>query len=271
MGIVVARAAGVPSMLVENFTWDWIYEGYARKSGRMREHARYFRGIFETADYHVQTEPVCRPCDAELTAAPVSRPARMPVNETRALIGVPPDAAMVLVTMGGSEVEYDFPEDIVRQTGVYFTVLGVDPALRGTRGNLVLLPHHSGLYHPDLVNACDCVVGKVGYSTVAEVYHSGVPFGYTARPQFREAGPLVDYVEKNMEAVSISADDFAGGRWLDRVRHLLALPRVDRCGPNGADQVADLICSLLDFRAGNGLPSAGRPGGPRVATDRPRG
>ncbi len=28
MGILVAKHAGIPSVLIENFTWDWIYEEY---------------------------------------------------------------------------------------------------------------------------------------------------------------------------------------------------------------------------------------------------
>lgn len=28
MGIAVAQKAGVPAVLVENFTWDWVYAGY---------------------------------------------------------------------------------------------------------------------------------------------------------------------------------------------------------------------------------------------------
>jgi hypothetical protein len=28
LGIAVAEVAKVPSVLIENFTWDWIYEGY---------------------------------------------------------------------------------------------------------------------------------------------------------------------------------------------------------------------------------------------------
>ena len=35
--------------------------------------------------------------------------------------------------------------------------------------NLILLPHHSVFFHPDLVNASDAVVGKLGYSTLAAV------------------------------------------------------------------------------------------------------
>ena len=53
--------------------------------------------------------------------------------------------------------------------------------------NLVLLPHHSRFYHPDLVAAADAVVGKVGYSTVAETFHAGAPLGYVPRTRFRES------------------------------------------------------------------------------------
>jgi len=28
MGLLVAETAEIPSILIENFTWDWIYQGY---------------------------------------------------------------------------------------------------------------------------------------------------------------------------------------------------------------------------------------------------
>ena len=48
------------------------------------------------------------------------------------------------------------------------------------------MPHHSAFYHPDLVNASDAVVGKLGYSTVAEAALAGVSYAYVPRNQFRE-------------------------------------------------------------------------------------
>ena len=46
LGIAVARAAGVPAALVENFTWDWIYESYvdeaAYKAHAESEHFRRY-------------------------------------------------------------------------------------------------------------------------------------------------------------------------------------------------------------------------------------
>jgi hypothetical protein len=99
----------------------------------------------------------------------------------------------------------------------------------------------SGVYHPDLVNACDAVVGKVGYSTLAEVRQAGVPFGFVVRPDFREAEILADYVRRRLPHLEFSPDEFTGGDWLKRVDELLALPRSARPETNGADAVADYL------------------------------
>src|SRR4029453_15407606 len=71
LGLVAARAAGVPSVLIENFTWDWIYQGYRQEETRLTRHISYLQNIFATADYHVQMEPVCCPRPADLTQPPV--------------------------------------------------------------------------------------------------------------------------------------------------------------------------------------------------------
>ena len=41
LGIKVAQAAGLPSVLIENFTWDWIYRAYARRYPRMVKYSDY--------------------------------------------------------------------------------------------------------------------------------------------------------------------------------------------------------------------------------------
>jgi hypothetical protein len=54
MGIAVAQAAGLPSLLVENFTWDWIYEGYPAYRQPLQPYIDYLRELFAAADYHIQ-------------------------------------------------------------------------------------------------------------------------------------------------------------------------------------------------------------------------
>ncbi|KAI8853933.1 hypothetical protein BC829DRAFT_413524 [Chytridium lagenaria] len=49
----------------------------------------------------------------------------------------------------------------------------------------------AGSFVPDLVGAVECVAGKCGYSTCAEVVAHQVPFVYVPRPQFAEEAGLL--------------------------------------------------------------------------------
>jgi uncharacterized protein (TIGR00661 family) len=258
MGVAVAREAGIPSVLIENFTWDWIYEEYLKDAPDLSRYITYLAESFDAADYHFQTQPVCRPRHVDLTTPPVGRKPRTSRQQIRQQLGIPDQAKMVMITMGGIPWQYDFLEQLINRDGVYFIIPGVDkptqvpdpsPAKTGPpmgTGRVVLLPHHSDFFHPDLVNAADAVIGKVGYSTVAEVYNAGAPFGYVGRPRFRETVALTAFIEQEMKGLPITEAQFQSGGWLSSLADLLALPRIHRNGPNGANQIADFICELLD-------------------------
>jgi hypothetical protein len=240
LGIAVVQTAGIPSVLVENFTWDWIYEGYAREESQMSRPAAYLRSVFESADYQIQTEPVSVYRPANLLTPPVSLTARTPASEVREKLGVPGDAQAVLITMGGIESQHTFLSRLKEQSHVYFVIPGSGHSSQ-TEDNLVLLPHHSHFIHPDLINACDNVIGKLGYSTVAEVYDAGVPFGYICRTRFRESEALATFAQARMNGIEIPEARFENGAWLSVLPDLLALPRFRRTEPNGAAQVASFI------------------------------
>lgn len=252
MGIAVSFELGIPSVLIENFTWDWIYEEYAKYDSRMWPHVTYLRGLFDAADYHVQTEPVCRPGNADLVTMPVSRKIRTPCQQIRRRLGIPSQAKVAMVTMGGIPWHYTFLEKLVSQNGLYFIIPGADKQMQpGTSsptgaGGLVLLPHRSNFFHPDLVNATDVVIGKAGYSTLAEVYYAGVPYGYIARPNFRESQVLAAYIQEEMSGLPINETDFGSGEWISSLRKLLTLPRIPRQDANGADQVARFVLELVN-------------------------
>jgi hypothetical protein len=265
LGIAVAKAAGLPAVLVENFTWDWIYQGYLpgqeRPPGfqkplgseildrlpteaRLSPYINELQELFAAADYHIQTEPVCLPQPADLTTAPVSRKSRTSAGETRQKLGLPNQTKVVLLTMGGIPWEYTFLEQLAGQHDFHFIIPGAAERLE-LRGNLALLPHQSDFYHPDLVTASDAVIGKLGYSTLAEVHHAGIPFGYIARPHFRESEVLAAYIENNISGVAITATQFENGEWLSLLPDLLVLPHLHHDGEaNGADQVAQFIAKL---------------------------
>ena len=199
-------------------------------------------------DYHIQTEPVCLPGSPDLVTSPVSRQRRGTRHEIRKKMEIPEDTKVVMITMGGVPEHYPFLDQLTRHREIHFIIPG---ASRQTRieGNLRLLPNHSDFFHPDLVHASDAVIGKVGYSTLAEIYNAGVVFGYIPRRKFRESKVLVSFIETEMNGIPIDEKDFYNGRWLALLPDLLAFPRIQRQGPNGAIQVARFIRNLINSEA----------------------
>ncbi|MCP5007302.1 MAG: hypothetical protein GY941_25690, partial [Planctomycetes bacterium] len=120
MGIEVAKKAGIPSLLIENFTWDWIYKGYAHQGLHADHHINYLQKIFESADYHIQTEPVCLRRTVDLTTFPVCRNSNISAHQIRQMLKIPEEAKTVLITMGGIPEEYTFLQLLRRQPNIYF-------------------------------------------------------------------------------------------------------------------------------------------------------
>lgn len=249
LGIAVARKAQITSVLVENFTWDWIYAAYLAENPRFSPHIRYLENVFNQADRRIQTEPVCRPLPSAFSVPPVSRHSVTPPSEIRRKLGIPPSAAMVVITLGGVPESINFSAALENyREPVVFVIPGGVPDVscaEQKQGRCIRLPRHSGFYHPDLIAAADAVVGKLGYSTLAEVHDAGAPFGYIPRSDFRESGVFESYIEKNMPGLRISEADFYSGRWLSQLPGLLLLPKRNARQTNGADAVAADLCARL--------------------------
>lgn len=244
LGIAVAEKAGVPSILIENFTWDWLYEGYLEKMPQIGRHTAYLKKLFETADYHIQTQPVCLKSTADLTTYPVSRKPRISQREVRERLGISGNRKMVMITMGGTPEHFPFLGHLEKHQDIFFVVSGGSEQARHTE-NLAPIPQHSDFFHPDIAWASDAVIGKAGYSTIAEIYYAGVPFGYIPRKGFRESRALESFIRKEMGALTLDEEGFYNGEWLSLLPRLLELPSIKRTGPWGADQAARFIYDLI--------------------------
>lgn len=247
LGIAAAQRAGIPSALVENFTWDWIYEPYAESWPAFSRPIAALAELFELATTRIQTEPVCRPDGRFPSVPPVSRSPRTPAAVVRHRLGAPGDAPMVLLTMGGIPWQHTFLRQLEQRGDVFFVVPGASDHLE-RRGSLVALPHRSGIFHPDLVHAADAVVGKLGYSTLAEVYAAGVPLGHVERPTFRESPALAAFAAARMPGLALTVEELAEGTWLERVPELLAMPKAEGRRSNGTAAAAGLVRELLPGR-----------------------
>jgi hypothetical protein len=253
LGIVAAERLGIPSLLMENFTWDWIYTKYLEQFPALGPHIDYLREIYCRASYHFQTAPVCQPSAGLKIVPPVSRSGRKTRAEIRRQLQVSDEDKLILITMGGVVGdEYAVRPLQQERTGV-FVLAGKGETVK-IEGNVRWIAQNSKFYHPDLIAASDLVVGKVGYSTLAEIYSAGVPFGYIRRDSFRESHVLVDFINRERAGLEISAVDFKTGKWLRQLPELFTLQAKLGKRDNGAAAIAQYIVDVLsDGGSRNGL------------------
>lgn len=244
LGIAVAQAARLTSVLLENFTWDWLYAGYLPMAPCLQPYCDYLAGINRLVDHHIQTQPVCNPSDTAICVNPVSRRARCSRDEIRSRLGIPAEAKMVLVSMGGVPDRFEFLSRIPAELECFLVIPGA-AGMQATHPRAILLPAHSDYYHPDLIAAADVLVGKAGYSTVAEAYQAGIPFGYIKRPTSPESAVLEAFIARHLPARIISAEAYLDGSWTQTLPELLSLERIQQNGENGADQAARHLYRIL--------------------------
>jgi len=244
LGLSAARVAGLPGVLVENFTWDWIYSGYAPAAPGIERHVDAVASAVADADLHIQATPVCRLHPAARVVPPVSRSPRSSPAEVRSRLGIPPEAPLVLITMGGVPWDYDSLDVLCRHPTAYFVVPGGGRQPQRL-GRLTILGHRSAYYHPDLIRASNVVVAKLGYSTLAEVFHAPAAFAFIARSRFPESAPLSRFALEEMAASEIPEQEFTTWRWLQRLDELLGRARPHTPSENGASKAARLITDLL--------------------------
>ncbi|NSW51414.1 MAG: hypothetical protein HPY85_02780 [Anaerolineae bacterium] len=244
-GILAAQKAGIPSVLVENFTWDWIYQAYEADYPAFAELIAHLAADFQQADVRIQSEPLCSPVEnAHFVPYPIARRAFTPRAITRARLGIEAEETVVLLSMGGIAEDFQTLDQLHAFPHTAFLIPGGSDRLLHA-GNCIFLPHYSEFYHPDLINAADFVIGKAGYSTIAEVVQAGIPFAFISRERFREASVLSRYIRQHIPSIEITESEYRAGRWTERVPELLALSPSCIVHTNGAEQAAEIVLGML--------------------------
>jgi len=243
LGILVAERAGIPSILVENFTWDWIYRSYIAECPELEHHARDLASIYSRATLHIQTEPVCNPIPGTETCPPIFRKTRTAPEAIRKIIGAG-TRKIVIVSLGGIDFALPGWQQLDRMTDCFFVLAGQQENRLITQ-NCLTISRQSELYHPDLIGAADLVVFKSGYSTAAECLQAGTRAVCITRPTFAESRVLDHYIRENLEGTLLDEDTFLAGTWIDHLPEMLARPRPQPATFNGADCIAELLLPLI--------------------------
>lgn len=230
LAFAAADRAGVRSVAIANFTWDWIYGIYPAFSQLAPDVIPTVCGAYAKATralrlpFHGGFEPMA---GATVDIPLVARQSRRDPADTRRLLRV--DAARPLVLACFSAYGAPIRYDEVRAEND-FTLLTIEQ-----------LPPHDLLFE-DLVAAADVVVSKPGYGIVSECIANDTALLYTSRGRFIEYDVLVAEMPRVLRCREILQEDLFAGRWADGVAQLLAQPAPrERPRLDGADVAAAAI------------------------------
>jgi hypothetical protein len=229
LGILIAEQLAVPSVVVQNFTWPWIYAGYAKEAPGLQSSIDYLAGLYRRATHTIAATPSClspsEQAPRTVTVPLIGRRARKTPAETRAQLGLPEQIPIVLVSMGGIPGQFKFLPELHNLPSIHF-LIGTPVDKLTTDRNVTCFPTQSDLYHPDLVQASELVISKLGYSTVAETTLAGTRLGAVERPAFPEHDVLSEFVSENLSSTPIAEREFWSGAWINRITEMLAMPKV---------------------------------------------
>ena len=258
LAFAAARAAGVPSIAIANFTWDWIYDGYEPHRFGAPDLVRRIREACAQADlflrlpmwggFAMAPPEVTR--DLPLVAR---RSARDPI-ETRKALGLPVDRKLVLLSFGGhglkglSPAAFDtFGDEFV---AVITGHLEMSEAAHRSRRGVVEFDeqalYDAGWRYEDLVAAVDVVATKPGYGIIAECAAHQTALLYTSRGRFVEYEVLVREMPRYVRSQFIPQEALFAGAWRVYLEQLLLQDRPEPADVTGAAVAAETILARLD-------------------------
>ena len=260
LAFAVGGSAGIPSVAIGNFTWDWIYADYPRvrlaPSLLPALRGAYARvSISLRLPMHGGFENMNNVTDIPFIARHASRTR----DEVCKTLKLPADKPIVLVSFGG----YGLPgldTDQLAKFKKYTVVMTASAPLARSqkgaaaaerKGSFVSINeeamYNAGVRYEDLVGAAEVVVSKPGYGIISECIANDAALLYTPRGHFPEYDVLVQEMPKYLRTALISHDDLFACKWESAIDKLLAQPKLKKKPEtNGADVAADILLKALD-------------------------
>jgi hypothetical protein len=247
LGCAAAARAGIPSVVISNFTWDWIYEGYEGEIGFIEIIRRAYRRA--DAAWRLPMHGGFQTFEKVVDVPLVARHATRSREHTRKTLGLPLDRPLALSSFSIYGADgIDFARlDTTREWDIVLTGNG-DPPPSGAGTRFVHEPslYSAGLRYEDLVAACDVVVTKPGYGIISECIANGTAIVYTSRGHFVEYGVLVREMPRYLRCAYLDQDSLFAGRWCAALDEAVnALPPPETPPTNGAEVIAGMISAAV--------------------------
>src|SRR4051812_17703724 len=165
--LLAARRAGIPGLLLVNFTWADIYQPYARAAGTGAKNlVADLRFAYRQATAVFRAEPALRMAwlPGQIPIGMVANPGRDRRKELHRVLGLSAREKLVYFYIGRygqSDLDWTRLEGYASR-GIHF--VGYHPAPVGPLKNLHLVPP-SEWPGSDLIASTDALVAKAGYGT----------------------------------------------------------------------------------------------------------
>jgi L-arabinokinase len=258
LAFAVGHAAGVPSIAIGNFTWDWVYADYPRV--RLAPSLLpAIRGAYARASMalrlpmHGGFEGFSNVKDIPF----IARHAGKTREEVVKALKLPAEKPIVLVSFGGYGLSSLDTEPLAKFKKYTVVTTTTTTLSRGRKeaadrkGSFVSIPeeavYEAGVRYEDLVGAADAVVTKLGYGIVSEAIANDTALLYTSRGHFPEYDVIVKDLPQYVRSAFVDQNDLFAGKWEPHLDKLLAQPRVKKKPEtNGADVAAEILLKALD-------------------------
>ena len=260
LACAAAAAAAIPSIVISNFTWDWIFEGYESFGVEAPETLQTIREAYAKASagwrlpMHGGFGTFATIDDLPL----IARHARHSREHVLRTLEIPSSRPLVLSSFGGYGLNHlDIGSLDCRDTWTV-VITGRTPPPRLPAGVVFVDEggiYSSGLRYEDLVAAADVVATKPGYGIISECVANSTGILYTSRGRFPEYDVLVREMPRVVRCAFIDQDSLLAGRWRASLDAIVASPAPDERPPtNGAAIAAERIVTALSRSSGEVRP-----------------
>ncbi|KAG8058091.1 hypothetical protein GUJ93_ZPchr0002g24544 [Zizania palustris] len=235
-----AADAGIRSVCVTNFSWDFIYSEYVVAAGH---HHRSI--VWQIAEDYSHCEFLLRlpgycpmPAFRDVIDVPlVVRRLHKSRSEVRKELGIADDVKMVIFNFGGQPAGWKLKKEWLPD-GWLCLVCGASET-EELPPNFIKLAKDA--YTPDLMAASDCMLGKIGYGTVSEALAYKLPFVFVRRDYFNEEPFLRNMLEHYQCGIEMIRRDLLTGHWKPYLRRAVTLQPCYDHPINGGQVAAHIL------------------------------
>jgi hypothetical protein len=249
LACAAAARAGIPSIVLSNFTWDWIYGSYAEAFASLAP------GVIAAiaSAYSAATAGWRLPMHGGFETVPmlldlpfVARHARPEHTRNKVLetLAIPAHRPIVLSSFGGYGLDQFDPSKLDCLDGWTVVMTGREPPFDLPAGVAYVNEndmYDAGLRYEALVAAVDVVATKPGYGIISECVANDTGMLYTSRGNFREYDVLVHEMPRLLRCQFLDLPSLLAGRWREALDTLLASPRLPSRPRTDGAEIASLM------------------------------